>query len=230
VARGLVTDDAQRALAAGEYYSAAIEWYAHKYLSCITEKVVFLYYTIVVLVAFTVSVSSINSLFPLAKQFPIISSNEDVQSMTMVVKLSHSPDDAPVVSLARYLVEQYVERRESYDFRTLEESRRYILHMSTSSARLQYENDYLSRHNASSMLLRYQRDDARVARVTNVRLVLNRIGDPYKATADVEAEDERQVVRFSVELYFDIPSLNLVHAGYVPLFFRVSKYRVLGGG
>lgn len=226
---GILNKPLTESLDSGEYYRVAMEWYTHRYLAYMRDKVVFFYYTLTAMIASFISVSSIHTLYPIHQDFPILSSNSDPHNITTVIAVEQEGDSNPAVSLARYLAEQYVLHRENYSFEKIRENRAYILNLSASSARLQYEAQYMDLHNPNSMLLQYQRSGYRTPTIRNIRLVSNYDGEPYKAIATVNIRENvpnigERLFCILVSLRFDMPNLNLVYTGYLPFSFRVHEY------
>ena len=214
------------------YFLIGHDWYASKFLSCITERMFFFYSAAVLAICLLIIYPVFHTILPLNVSFPIVGNNSDVNSIMTVLKVEHSGDISPAVSIARYLVAQYVINRETYNYYEIGERKEYILNSSTSTARLQYESDYLDIHNPNSMLLRNQITGRRSATIKEIKFVANYDGDPYQAIVLAEILDhvgtkQQTTLLVNISVQFDMPNLQLVHMGYIPFFFKVSQYKVL---
>lgn len=220
------------------YYDNVMSWYATRFLTCMSQRVLFFYLTSVICFCIFIFFSITAKLFPLNTAFPIVRESSDLNKIMTVVKVGEtsedrSKDELPSVSLARYLVEQYVVTRESYDYYSMDGFKEYIMNSSTSVARMEYERDFLDLRNPNSMLLRYQINGRRSAVVKDINLRVTDEGEPYEATVVMEILDRplgsntNHTERKTVSLNFDIPNLELVYMGYIQFFFKVSKYSYL---
>lgn len=101
----------------GRYFSDAREWYAVRYLMPIPERSLLLLITSFSLIAGMVAVWTSYSMFPVIRPYEVIIKVDDSKDNYSVIRRLTEPNLTTRQSIAKYLLQDYVTVRESYDYK-----------------------------------------------------------------------------------------------------------------
>jgi type IV secretory pathway component VirB8 len=221
----------------GEYFEQAQEWYASKYLAPYMQR------TYQLMISATISIfmviiahlafrdDSIARLYP----FPLFI--EDSANEVMRIKYIGRPNSSVDDAITKYLVQQYVMRRESYAPKQLdEESVTMDLRYVRNSSSWQVFNDYkqyISTENFNSPFVRYKFHTTRIINIKSV-LLIPTLGQYQKARIKYEAvEQEVEASRnknWVAEIEFETDEAqDLIHNKSDVVGFKVVKYTTYEG-
>ncbi len=137
------TEEVARKVDAGEYFEDSKRFYGLLYLTPMSERSYFVIIILVSIAIFWISVQSFMSIFPLNPNIPFIIPTRDVfEDVPVMEKLAAEGEDKNQ-AVMRYLIRNYVERREYYNFfkpEHMETNFYNIRFHSTRDVLLQYRN------------------------------------------------------------------------------------------
>lgn len=175
------TDDVKELVADERYFDEARRFYGLTYHTPISARSYFVVIIILGLIVMWVSIQSFMSIFPLAPNIPFVLSSRDVYDELPVMEKLAKGDESKNAAVMRFLIRNYVERREYYNFFKPTEMERNFYNIRFHSTRdilLQYR-EFLQTSNASSPYNIYGRDTSRTVRITSIRVDMT--AKPYQA-------------------------------------------------
>ncbi len=150
----------------GEYFVDSRKWYFNKYISPLAHRSILLgVASLFVLLLITLAIN-INSLLPLKRSLKYIISVQGSKEQTAIVKKADSVANAPLQSILKIMLEDYVLKREKYNYDDLQSQMQYMHNTSTRTTFTQFYN-YLNIDNPNSPILRYQNEVKRNIIITN---------------------------------------------------------------
>lgn len=187
------------------------------------------------------SLMAMSSVFPLQKgiafpYFPI----DVVEDYPVIKKLKKHKDEDHDVATMRFLVENYVVARETYDVEQLQRYINSIRQLSSPEIFQAYRNS-ISPQNPDSPISKYQRHTTRQIRVLRSRVIsspmLGASVPTYVSEVTFESRlssgSQDSVARYIAEVTYSyngirqLPMRGVVSfAGFYPLDFKVTNYQV----
>ncbi|MBV8939998.1 MAG: hypothetical protein JO089_09205 [Alphaproteobacteria bacterium] len=152
----------------GEYFHEARSVYASLYLNPITERYLFLAVTALALMILTVCGMAVSGLFPLRTPVPFVYYDEHYMDEYPTLSSLAQPGEAPNMTIKRFLVGQYITRRESYDINQLELNVRFVKQQSTPEVFVTWQKQ-LDPANPESPITRFERHATRSIEITSLR-------------------------------------------------------------
>jgi len=156
-------------VASGLYYKEMLKFYNDGYIKPFIERS-FLYVASCVLLVLTfVLLYRIYDIFPLEREVRYVVNLKNQHSKkTSIVKADYYSNNAES-SIAKILVEKYLQKREEYDYSKIENQLKYILGSSSKLEFRKYYN-YINIDNPDSPILKYKKDIKRSIIIKNVAI------------------------------------------------------------
>lgn len=167
----------------GTYFLKAREWYSTLYHYPMTERVYYVILIFISLVTTWFSFDSFNSIFPLSVKVPFLVYSNDAFVDNPVAKLiTNDPREDKNVAVMRYMIEDYVVNRESYDLDHYEFRYRNI---AAESSRDVFEK-YKDSMDATNLYSPYRVFTSRFKRIIELTNFSFDIGDGRNSKSSVE--------------------------------------------
>lgn len=170
-------------IASGQYFDEARNFYALKYHEPISARSYYVVVILLGLIVLWISISSFMSVFPISPKIPFVLMSNDVYEELPVMEKLAKGEEPKNEAVMRFLVRNYVERREFYNFfkpANMETNFYNLRFHSTRDVLLQYR-EFLQTSNPSSPYNVYGRDTSRTIRVTSMLLSRTQSADGSKA-------------------------------------------------
>ena len=157
------------------YYDEARSFYGLTYHAPISARS---YYVVVIILGLTIlwiSIQSFSSIFPLTPNIPFILSSQDVYEELPVMEKLAKGEETKNNAVMQFLIRNYVERREYYNFFKPTEIERNFYNIrfhSTRDVLLQYR-EFLQTSNPSSPYNVFGRDTSRTVYITLMQVDTN---------------------------------------------------------
>lgn len=212
----------------GEYFRAMREHYADVYLNPMSDRYIFFMYTVLALLIVLAAWSALSALFPLNTPVPFIhgSTLESMFDEKPIIRplLAHKDED-PNVAIRRYMVSEYVLRRESYDIGTLELNVRYV---KAHSMPEMYENwqKQLDPSNPESPISQFQRHSRRKIHIVGVIPSQDGTIDVlYDAIVESRKETRKSRMIATIAFQYADVTIDQDTGKMTPVKFVVTGYR-----
>lgn len=157
-------------IANGEYFTDARKWYYNKYVAQVAHRSIFLGLCSVLLLLILVLVINIQSLLPMVRSLKYIISVPITTNQSAEVINAEKVPNNPLQSILAIMIEDYVKKREQYNYGSLASQIKYIHNTSSRTIFTQFYN-YLNIDNPESPILRYQNEAKRLINVTNIHFL-----------------------------------------------------------
>lgn len=167
-------DDLNRSISvyvkSGQYYTDARNWYANKFIFLISQRS----YIIFILSFFLLSLAILGFFYqitnPAPPQITYISPSADIAKSYSVIFPAGVSTDEPQVQVSKYMVSNYVRRRESYDFNSVKDQLNFVRNTTVGTEYLKYEQ-MMSINNPSSPLMLYQEANVVEIKIMDIKIV-----------------------------------------------------------
>jgi type IV secretory pathway component VirB8 len=179
------TEEVSEKVDSGSYFEESKKFYDLLYHSPMSERSCYVIVILVGLLIFWISVQSFLSIFPLRPNIPFIISSRDVfEELPMMEKLSYGGEDKNQ-AVMRYLIRNYVERREFYNFFKPENMETNFYNIRYHSARdvLVEYRDFLKPESPSSPYSVLGNETSRSVKINSIRWSSNG-PNSYSAVVD----------------------------------------------
>lgn len=209
----------------GDYFEDAKNIYASLYVDPISERYLYVFITFVSVVIFLVMVIAINLLLPLSTPAPFPFISADAINDHPVIKPLFRKEDTPYLALKRYLVTEYVSRRESYDIDQLELNVRFLKNHSNETVFDTVQKE-LDPSNPESPIAQYQRHAKRTITIINSQLLPDsRFEITYDARVfDTLGPSRRTRMMATVAFQFKDVTVDQETGKATPIEFHVTDY------
>lgn len=125
----------------GRYFSDAREWYSLRYLMPVPERSLLIFITALSLVAGMVAVWTSYSMFPVVRSYEVIVKVDDSLEHYSVIQRLTEENLTTRQSIAKYLLEDYVKVRESYDYTNFQPQFLRMKEASSKKVYREFENE-----------------------------------------------------------------------------------------
>lgn len=209
----------------GEYYADARKWYFDKYITPIAYRSILLGLVSLLVLLLIMLAININSLLPLKRSLKYTIAVKGGKDQTAIVKKADAIYNAPLKSILKIMLEDYVIKREQYSYDNLKDQMQYINKTSTRTTFTQFYN-YLNIDNPNSPILRYQDEVKRNIVITNLsfldhsRAVVSFIS---RAVVDGKIFED---LSWIVNITFDSDQINLSAPPGSEFHFVVTDYKL----
>lgn len=198
----------------GEYFATARKWYDDLYHRPLAERSYFVVITLMAGLTIFISLMVYASLFPLTRAVPytILSQDEESDDVPYITPLRQAIGEDLNVSIARFLLGNYVTAREKYKYDVVEVERQFNRIRATSGENVL--NQFLAEldaSNPSSPVNKYGRDTERMVRIDKV--VMNMEATPPQAqvyfATNLAKGASQQVNQWLATIAFRLPLLKV---------------------
>lgn len=217
-------EDTTQKIRSGEYYREAQEMYDFAVHDPMAERYFYIFITLVAITIMFISFGAVQSLYPLAREVPLVIESLDIQKDLPVVRpLKEYHDEDPNVAILRFLMTNYVQLREQYDIAQIDRNASGIHSQSGTQVFDEYQQTMDPRSNASPIVM-YQRDAKR-----QIVVVLQRRRDEKTMEvlfdAYVDSAGERKKTRHLATIAFEYEDVKVNDdANITPFRFLVTGY------
>lgn len=209
----------------GEYFIDSRKWYFNKYVSPLAHRSMLLGMATLFILLIVIIAISINSLLPLKRSLKYIIFVEGTTDQSAVVKKADDVKNDPLKSILKIMVEDYVIKREKYNYDDLQSQIKYLHTTSTRTTFTQFYN-YLNIDNPSSPILRYQNEVKRNIVITNtVFLDDSRVEVYFTSTAIAEGKVFENL-SWIAQISIDADQINLSAPPNSKFHFVVTDYKL----
>jgi type IV secretory pathway component VirB8 len=166
------TDNVKELVETERYYDEARGFYDLTYHAPISARTYFVIVIALGIIVFWVSLNSFMSIFPLNPKIPFVMSSQDVYDELPVMEKLAKGNETKNEAVMRFLIRNYVERREYYNFFQPAEIEKNFYNIRFHSIRevlMEYRN-FLDTGNASSPYNIYGRDTSRTVKITSMKI------------------------------------------------------------
>ncbi|WCR58692.1 MAG: hypothetical protein PG978_000106 [Wolbachia endosymbiont of Ctenocephalides felis wCfeF] len=207
------------------YFSKAIEWYCHRYLSCIAERSWMVLIVSFLLVCLCLLLLNIYLLFPIKRDLNFVKYvNYTEDEFSIIRKLSFNEEDDEYTSIARYLVSKYVETYESSRVIEPEYRENFIQNNSIYKVYQGFQEKMSSETSDLSLSKR---------KISNINVVKLSIDRPIKdlvtfagsAVVVFTTEQNKKVENQTVDISFTLSNTQAALSGIIPFKFIVDGYK-----
>ena len=191
------TERVKNSVETGEYFAAARNWYDVIYHRPLGERSFFILLTFFAFVTILFSVLVYLSMFPLNRITPYIIRSDDLaEDIPFIRNIKAVPEEDLNVSVARFLVQNYVGLREEYryDVNKLEQDYNR-LRVTTADKEFSAYQELVSPQNPASPYNKYGRNMVREVAISGVQLSLNttpKTAKVYFTTTLVDGINQQQ--------------------------------------
>ncbi len=214
-----------RQVESGEYFREMSNAYATVYLDPISDRYFYLAFTGASVLIFLISITAFSALFPIKRDIPFWYWSEDIFEERPVIKpLRMHPEEDINVSIKRWLVSEYVRRREAYDINTLELNVRFVKASSEAPLFAAWQRG-LDPSNPDSPISQFQRHSSRRINVVNV--VPNQDGTVdviFDALVDNRKEVKKTRLIATIAFQYDNVTIDQDSGQKTPIKFLVTNY------
>lgn len=148
----------------GRYFSDAREWYSLRYLMPVPERSLLIFITSLSIVASIVAVWTSYSMFPVVRPYEVIIKAESSLDYYAVIKRLTEENLTTRQSIAKYLLQDYVVTRESYDYKEFEPQFRRMKEASSKKVYREFAEE-MSTSNPNSRTVNYGKYTTREVKV-----------------------------------------------------------------
>lgn len=227
-------DDISRSVAknvkSGQYFEDARQWYTYKYVGPVTERSTLLVMLVVMGLALCVVSYTFYALYPIKEKIPLIIKSHDAISSDPFIRPLGEDLMYPQKSLAEYLIRDYIENRESYNF---EKREKYLLRIKNASSKQvfkQYTTE-ISITNPQSPVLVYQNGLRRYVEIVSIHFpggydMIDRAVVKFKATVEDKKTKQKTTTLYKATMRFSLSDLVYVSKTKSPFEFIVTNYSV----
>ena len=164
-----------------QYFSVGFEWYFDRYLSSFWQRRIYTFLFLVVAVGiFALFKLNLDLILDPKIPVPLVTHIDNYNEIAFVKSLKSKSTVNPNILVANYLAEKYVEIRESYSYKDLENKRMFVMNNSTGFLYLEYEEG-LSVSNPKSPLLMYGKNEVLITKIKKVETTNDDSGLPSRA-------------------------------------------------
>ena len=163
----------------GKYYEDARVWYANRFIFPVSERT----YTIVLVGLFAFGSAVLWFFFSITQPAPdtisYVSPSPDIAKSYSVIFPAGDGIETPQVSITKYILSNYVIKRESYSFDHGDDQLNFVRNTTVATNYLRYEND-MSINNPDSPKMIYQDGSVKTIKVLQIKF-LNSTADYQQA-------------------------------------------------
>lgn len=211
----------------GEFFRESRRMYDFDVHDPMAERYLYLLITMLSSLIFIIAVSAAHSLYPLQRSVPFIVSTQNIVEdlPTIHSLLAYKGEDASG-ALLRFIVQNYVTLRESYDIAAFDRNVNGVKSQSAENVLKEFQAQ-IDPRNPDSPIVAYQRHSKRSIAVLSSKQLA---GEPpameivYEAM--VEGRGEIKKSRWQANISFNYSGIALDEKGGVkPVTFLVTEYR-----
>lgn len=155
----------QQYIKSGEYFDDSRYFFHRKYLSPFTESAYVFAILIISIPLMFVLIYRIYFSFPLQERIFYAVYVNDVFGKTS--RILNASKDSPKLSVAYFLIKNYVINREKYEYNLIEDQAEYVRNNSTRLVFRRFQN-FMNLENPNSPVLRYQKSGFREIKIKNI--------------------------------------------------------------
>lgn len=161
-------------LQSGEYYTQARNWYDELYHRPLRERSFFVVVTVLCALTIFMSLVVYSSMFPLNPAVPYVIKVEKLtDDIPFIMPLRWETGEDINLSVVRFLLANYVETREHYQYDVTDLERRFArLRATTGEAEFKKYQEEVNPENPASPYTKYGRDTKRMVQVQRVDVML----------------------------------------------------------
>jgi type IV secretion system protein VirB8 len=210
-----------------EYFREARSMYDLKVHDPMAERYFYVLITCIASVVLLLSVVAARSLYPLETPVPFVYNPVDVtEDMPRIKPLRADKEESADDAVLRFMVSNYIKKREQYNIETVDLDINSVRMQSTSEVYKAYERE-MDPRNPDSPITLYQRHSTRTIQVLSVQWVkgsASEVAVIYDAT--VENAEEIKTSRWIANISFSYSGLALDDNGKPkPISFLITQYR-----
>ncbi|MGL9732862.1 MAG: conjugal transfer protein TraJ [Wolbachia sp.] len=207
------------------YFSKAIEWYCHRYLSCIAERFWMVSIVSFLLMCLCLLLLNIYLLFPIKRDLNFVKYVNYVEDEFSVIrKINFNEEDDEYTSIARYLVSKYVE---IYEYTRVIDSKYRENFIQNNSMYKVYQGFLEKMVNGASDLSLSKR------KIFNINIVKLFIDQPIKdlitfagsALVILTIEQDKKMENQTIDISFTLSNIQAALSGIIPFKFIVDDYK-----
>lgn len=225
----------QEYVKSGQYFSDARSWYDAIYLTPFIHRTWLLVLTLIAVGLFLIAMFNVIHILPLEEKIPYVLQVEDAITQSAMIEPLAQKDEEAWVSVATYLVKDYILLREEYAFseyrdKKLEQRKQRVRKSSSKTAYQEYISQ-LNDSNPRSPVRLYRNVQVRAINFENIEFMrLDQTSGKADVTftADVitTKTGETTSTSWKAELYFQLPVIDPEAQKGVTLNFLVTSYKV----
>ncbi|OEY86602.1 conjugal transfer protein TraJ [Wolbachia pipientis] len=208
------------------YFNKAKEWYYHRYLFCITERAWLLLIVLFLLVCVSLLTMNIYLLFPITKHpnFVIYAAHAD-DEFSLKKKLSVSHKENEHVTIARYLVQKYIELYEAYQVVETSLQENFIKNHSIRQVHKNFHEKMLNEVSTHPKKVLH----TEVRKLSVEQPILNLEMFTGNATVTFITEQNKKTMEQTVEVNFTLSNIQETLNRVTPFRFIVKNYELKSG-
>ena len=187
----------------GNYYKEAWDWYALKYIYPVSQRTFFIFITMAAVAVTITGLVILYNFYPLKIRVPVaVDINDMSVDYARLVKMEVPANGDPTQPMIEYLVQNYVQKIESYNFKQIDRQLKFLSQFSSAPLMQEIEKRYDTR-NLDSLVLKYRDHTTRTVKITHVQVNMDEGFDlakakqndivvqnvPYHAIVDFESEE-----------------------------------------
>ncbi len=239
----LQDESLKRSVSDGSYFIEARRWYDVAYMSLISERLLYIIYSILSLIIMALALKGVVGLLPIKPGAPLVMMTRNVIKEYPTIVPLGDVEENPDHVIRRFFITQYVLRRERYDKDLIADSARFVLNYSSPDVYGEYRQFY-DKSNPRSPILRYESRARRLIEIGDISIRLT--GDKASAgeTAQYDArvafraivadETRAKTSYWTAELRFEYQDIQVVKNDdpdskralkVIPMKFRVLDYK-----
>lgn len=208
----------------GEYFREARKMYDLTIHDPMAERYMYVFITAISLLVLLISLSAVQSLYPLQSPVPLIfNTNDVIEDLPHIQKLQVSKSDAAGEALLRFMVRHYVQIREEYDIATFDRDVSGVKSQSSEEVFREYQMQ-INPANPQGPVNLYQRHSRRKINIIQSRRMPESMEVVFDAL--VESRTEVKKSRWRANIAFKYSGIALDEKGekVKPVTFVVTKY------
>lgn len=211
----------------GEYFREARRAYSDVYVEPMADRYLYVIVTLASLVICLLAFFALTGLYPLNPPAPFVYISQDSTEELPLMKPISQPAEEPNLALKKYLVAEYVKRRESYDFTTLELNVRVVRNMSDDETYTAFER-LLNPASPQSPIAKYERHTRRTVKILAIQpLADGSLDVTYDSFLERGRHAEPELAgrwRTNIAFRFDDVTVDQITGESSPLSFTVTRY------
>ena len=163
----------------GKYYEDARIWYVNRFIMPVSEKSYLVILVAIYVIVLAVGAYYYSNTHPADPEISYLVFRDDVSKTYAIVKPVGKDKEIPQIGISKYLLESYVENRESYDIKNIHKQLAYVRNTTIPSNYSKYE-DMMSINNPSSPMMIYQDLYTKAIKIHKVNLLKSSSEVGYK--------------------------------------------------
>jgi type IV secretion system protein VirB8 len=210
-----------------QYFRDALSWYDGKFIFPIVHRSFLMIGVLFLILCLSVIGFQIKEQLPIVANIKyLININNDIYANTIIIDKDDSSTNSPLSFVAKILCENYIIKRENYDYEKLREQIIYVQKTSTKTLFKAFY-DSLDTKNSSSPLTKYQKYGKRSVKIKNFSFL-----DDNNVIVDILAEardmDNKifETTEQQIKLSFESDDLTQSTKRDLGYKFLVTGYRI----